>query len=115
MINNEDSDNHILRILGQRIARHRLNQNKTQAALAKEGGISAITLHRIERGESVQLATMIRVLRALKMLENLNTFLPSAPFSPVQLAKMQGKQRKRASSPKNKKSTDDRWQWGDDT
>ena len=44
-----------------------------------------------------RLANFIRVLNALEALDSLDTFLPAPAISPIQLAKLQGKLRQKAS------------------
>jgi len=90
------SDSATLRELGERISQHRLNKNLTQAALAREAGISLSTLSRIESGSSSQFTNLIRVLRALNLLENMESLIPKPDISPIQQVKLQGKTRKRA-------------------
>ena len=84
--------------LGQRLARLRLDQNLSQDDLAREAGVSKRTLHRMEHGHSAQMTNWVRVLRALGALENLEQFLPAPAPSPMQLLRLQGKLRRRASS-----------------
>ena len=111
---NDLSDDAVLREVGNRIAQYRLNQDKTQAALAQEAGVSNRTLTRVEHGHSVQSSSLIRILRALQLLENLNTLIPEPAVSPVQQLKMQGKQRQRASSKPAKSTKEEPWSWGDE-
>lgn len=108
------SDETVLKELGQRIARYRLNQNKTQAALAQEAGVSLRTMARIEHGDSVQMVSMIRVLRALQLIANLDALIPAPALSPLQQLKMQGKQRQRASVGIAEPKADTPWTWGDE-
>ena len=109
----DNSDKATLKELGRRIARYRLNRNLTQSALADDAGISERTLIRLEQGQSSQLLNFIRVLRALDMLENLEALVPEPVVSPIQQVKMQGKRRRRASSPSNKPESTEPWSWGD--
>jgi len=109
----DNSDKATLIELGKRVARHRLNRNLTQSALADEAGISERTMIRLEQGQSSQLLNFIRVLRVLDLLENLEALIPEPPISPIQQVKMQGKRRKRASSPTDKPETKEPWSWGD--
>jgi putative transcriptional regulator len=51
----------------------------------------------IEGGRDSNVATFIRILRALDRLDHLDAFLPESGPSPLQLARMKGKERKRAS------------------
>ncbi len=112
--NNDLSDDAVLKEIGKRITRHRLNQDKTQAALAQEAGVSNRTMMRAEHGHSVQASSLIRILRALQLVENLDTLVPEPAVSPVQQLKLRGKQRQRASSKSAKPKKDAPWSWGDD-
>ena len=113
-LSNDNSDDAVLKEIGNRIAQYRLNQDKTQAALAQEAGVSSRTMTRVERGHSVQSSSLIRILRALKLIENLDRLMPEPVVSPVQQLIMQGKQRKRASSKLEKSPKKDTWSWGDE-
>lgn len=115
--------------LGARLARLRLDQNLSQDDLAREAGVSKRTLHRMEHGHSAQMTNWVRVLRALGALGNLEQFLPAPAPSPMQLLKLQGKLRRRASSsappmpaaPLAPAQVNDRapqpkpWRWGDES
>ncbi len=111
---NDYSDDAVLKEIGNRIAQYRLNQDKTQTALAQEAGISNRTLLRIEHGDSVQASSLIRILRALQLVDNLDALIPEPAVSPVQQLKMQGKQRRRASSRSIKPQKEGAWSWGDE-
>ena len=52
---------------------------------------------RLEDGKGSTLANLVRVLTALDALDSLDLFLPMPPISPIQLAKLRGKERQRAS------------------
>lgn len=108
------SDDVTLREIGSRLAQYRLNRNMTQDTLANEAGVSKRTIIRVEQGHSTQASNLIRILRALKLLGNLEALIPEPAISPIQQAKMQGKKRKRASSPPKKPKSDAPWSWGDD-
>lgn len=108
------SDRAILKELGGRIARYRLNRNLTQAMLAIEAGVSTPTIQRAEQGKSIQVANFIRILRALELLDNLEILLPKPAVSPIQQARMRGKPRQRASSPSRNRDQPPDWSWGDE-
>ena len=91
------SDKAVLILLGERISRQRLNQNITQAELAKRAGMARIVVGRLENGLGCKLENLIRILRALGLIEQLEVFLPEPGLSPIQLAKLKGKKRQRAS------------------
>jgi len=105
------SDDAILAELGQRVARLRLNRNLKQDELALEAGISRKTLSRLENGHPVDTANLIRVLRALGQLAHLDTLLPPAEISPVDLARLQGRQRQRASGVREDSGSTGDWEW----
>lgn len=97
----------VLAELGDRIQRHRLDRNQTQADLATEAGVGEATLRRLEGGESVTLATLIRVLRALDRLSGVDGVLPEPAVSPIELARREGRRRKRASGRTAPEPSDD--------
>lgn len=112
---NSLSDEAVLKELGERIAQHRLNQNKTQVVLAQEAGISHRTMARAEHGESVQASSLIRILRALQLLGSLDMLIPVPVASPLQQLKLQGKRRQRASSQPETLDDQEPWSWGDES
>jgi putative transcriptional regulator len=97
------SNRALLEELGHRIRRARLNRNLTQAELAKQAGISRGALQKAEEGGAMTTETMLNILRGLSLLSQLEQFLPEPPPSPVQLAKLQGEVRQRASGKRKKK------------
>lgn len=97
----------VLAELGGRIQRHRLDRNQTQADLAGEAGVGEATLRRLEGGESVTLANLIRVLRALDHLSGLDEVLPEPIVSPVELARREGQMRQRATGRTDAEPTPD--------
>ncbi len=109
------SDLSILKELGKRMARCRLNLNLTQEALAEQAGVSRPTLARLEQGSSTTLANLIRVLRVLDLVENLEALVPVPPVSPIQQLRMKKKQRSRASSSSSTpRALHTPWTWGDE-
>lgn len=89
------SDQALSAHIGAFVKHHRLNQHKTQDALAHEAGISRSTLSLLERGETVTLATLIQVLRVLDQLHVMDAFDVQPVFSPLALAKAEREQRQR--------------------
>lgn len=106
------SNQSVLKELGLRIARYRLNKNMTQEALAVESGVSKPTIQRAESGSSIQVLKLISILRALNLIQNIENLIPDSPVSPLQQLKMKGKIRQRASS-SHKKNDETDWSWGD--
>ncbi|MEZ6099924.1 MAG: helix-turn-helix transcriptional regulator [Pirellulaceae bacterium] len=108
------SDSAISQELGARLRRFRLNRNFSQVQLATRAGIGRRTLQKVEDGEGATLATLVAILRGLGLLSQLDNFLRRPPPSPVQMARMQGRQRQRASGTRRrKKKVSDDWSWGD--
>jgi transcriptional regulator with XRE-family HTH domain len=91
------SDTALVQFIGRFVKAKRMELNKTQEKLAHAAGISRSTLSLLEKGETVTLATLIQVLRVLDQLPVLQAFAVQQTISPIQLAKLEQKKRKRAS------------------
>ncbi len=113
-VDNTQTDEHILAEIGHRLARRRLEMQLSQAQLAEQSGLSKRTIERIEAGHSAQFLSMIRVLRVLKLLDGLDLLVPDTGPSPLDLLKLKGKTRQRASSSRARKTPASPWQWGDE-
>ena len=110
------SDPAILAEVGRRLRRERLNADLGQAELAAHTGLSRKTVQNAEAGKNPSIETVIRMLRGLNLLHQFDAFLPDPGLSPLQLAKLKGKTRQRASGSRSGTSTtgatkDDDWQW----
>ncbi len=108
------TDEALAQELGARIAAVRLSRNLTQAALAAQAGVSKSTVERLEQGTSAStMAAFLRICRALGLVDRLELMLPEPAPSPVEAAKLQGRQRMRASrrkaAPQN--GPNDGWTW----
>ncbi|HEX5674718.1 MAG TPA: helix-turn-helix transcriptional regulator [Azonexus sp.] len=112
-ISNQVVDEVILRELGERLARVRLERNLTQAGLAEQAGVSKRTVERMEAGGVTQLVNLVRVCRVLDLLERFEALIPEPVASPVAQLKQRGKERKRASSAKATTARAGKWQWDD--
>ncbi len=82
--------------LGERLRTARLNADYTQEDVAHIAGVSRKAVISAEKGRC-QLENFVAILVALKLDNQLNNFLPPPELSPIQLAKLRGKQRQRAS------------------
>jgi len=89
--------------LGERLKQARLNTDLTQAEVASRTGLNRRTILNAEKG-NVQLKNLVAILITLGMVEQINMFLPIQEVSPLQLAKLRGKKRQRASRTQKKKS-----------
>ena len=115
MFKSEASDQSLLDILGERLERRRLGLDLTQADLAREAGVSKRTVERLERGASVQLTNLLRVLRALGLLGGLDHLIPESGPRPLELLQHAGTPRKRARSRnRDEERGDSPWSWDDD-
>jgi transcriptional regulator with XRE-family HTH domain len=113
------TDAAVLAELGRRLERHRLERNWTQAVLAAEAGVGQATVQRAERGESVQMTSMIKLLRALGLLAALDVAIPESIDLPIaQLERDQRKRRRRASGRgrgrKRAEPDEQPWRWGEE-
>lgn len=109
-----DSNNlAIMKEIGERIKRSRLDMQLSQKELAERAGISVRTLSTIENNGDVRLEILIRVLRAMGLIENLNVLLPELEFNPEDY-RMLGKSRQRVSKRKMEQEHNSGWKWGDE-
>ena len=106
---NSMSDKALAEHIGRFVKEKRLELNKTQELLAHSAGISRSTLGLLEKGETVTLATLIQVLRVLDQLHVLDVFTLMPSISPIQLAKLEMKKRKRASGSKSSSTGKSSW------
>ncbi|MES9905005.1 MAG: helix-turn-helix transcriptional regulator [Sedimenticola sp.] len=95
--------------LGKRLKQARLNTNLTQVEVAGLAGVSRKVLLNAEKGK-VQLEALVAIMVALNLTGQLDRFLPKQDISPIQLAKLQGKKRQRASG-RRKMSNEEPPEW----
>tara|TARA_R110000851_G_scaffold4753_4_gene19681 strand:- start:2922 stop:3245 length:324 start_codon:yes stop_codon:yes gene_type:complete len=82
--------------IGDRLKQARLNRDLTQSEVAVLAGVARKTVLNAEKGK-VQLEILIAIMMALDLTDQIDLFLPKQEISPLQLAKLQGKKRQRAS------------------
>lgn len=115
-IDADSSDSSVLREVGERLARTRLERNVSQRALAIEAGVSKATIERLEAGEPVKSTSLVRVLRTLGLLDTLDRLMPEPLPSPVERLRLQGRRRLRAGTPRDghgERGTEP-WRWADE-
>ncbi|WP_417559463.1 helix-turn-helix transcriptional regulator [Marinomonas sp.] len=95
--------------LGERLKQARLNLNLTQSEVAALAGVARKTVLNAEKGK-VQLEVFVAIMIALNLTDQLNLFLPKQEISPLQLAKLEGKKRQRASGV-HRKNNKGRLEW----
>ena len=112
------TDAAVLAEIGRRLARHRLERNWTQAELAAAAGIGQATVQRAERGASVQMTSMIKLLRTLGLLGGLDAAVPESIELPIaQLEREQRKRRRRARGGRGDppaEVSEQPWRWGEE-
>ncbi|NOR36643.1 MAG: helix-turn-helix domain-containing protein [Woeseiaceae bacterium] len=101
----------VTKALLERIEEIRLSRNVTQAALAKEAGVSRSTITRLAHGQSISVDSFVRVMQALGLADHLAALLPNPNVRPVERIRLDGAERRRASS--RRKVAED-WTWGDE-
>lgn len=91
------SEKAALKEVGRRLQVQRLNLNWPQETLARKAGVSRRALQNLESGRGCTLLLFIRLLCALGKLDQLDALFPEPGVSPIQLAKLKGRERLRAS------------------
>ena len=97
MLSKSDSPKYIAEEFGRRLKRLRLNKSLRQIDVAEHSGLSRKIIINAESG-NVTLENLIQILYSLNALDHLNSFLPEPPLSPIQLLKLKGKVRQKASN-----------------
>lgn len=95
------TDDMIIKAIGEYIRSIRLDRNLTQEQLGDRAGVHRTTIRDLELGKRSTLLTLIQVLRSLDQLQTLKNFKVSKELSPLELAKLEIKERKRASGSKS--------------
>ena len=85
----------VLDELGMRIRRERIAHGLKQKELAAKAAVSVDTLSALENGRPVTTQTLAQVLRALGFGEALVDVLPPPVVSPIDMQKLEGKERQR--------------------
>ena len=101
----------VLTELGRRISRRRLDLGMTQAAAAGEAGLSKRTVEHIESGDDIRVTSLIRYLNVLDLIDGLNSIVPETGPRPMEVLRMKGMERQRASSKQSEKLKKE-WHWG---
>ena len=105
------SDNAIIGAIGEFIKQKRLQENKSQALLAKEAGLNRSTLVQIENGGSITLSSLIQILRVLNLLHLLDIFTIEDKISPIEYARLKEKKRLRAGKKSTESNSNDDIGW----
>jgi len=97
-----NTDRAILEIIGNFFKDTRIDQNISQQELADATGLNRSTILQVERGLGGNLLTVILMLRGLKKTHLLDIFRLEKQVSPLQLAQIELKKRKRVSKTSKK-------------
>ena len=104
------TDDMVIKSIGEYVRSVRLERNLTQEQLGERAGVHRTTIRDLELGKRSTLLTLIQVLRSLDQLQTLKNFKVSKELSPLELAKLEIKERKRASGSKtDQKSKNSDW------
>lgn len=95
MISLDHTSCDIAQIVGERLKLARLNKNMKQEDLARITGLSRKVISAAEKGR-LTIETLASIMIALGKSQAFDALLPELPPSPIQLLKLKGKQRKRA-------------------
>ena len=95
------TDDRIIKAIGEYIRSVRLERNLTQEQLGDRAGVHRTTIRDLELGKRSTLLTLIQVLRSLDQLQTLKNFKVSKELSPLELAKLEINERKRARGSKS--------------
>jgi transcriptional regulator with XRE-family HTH domain len=108
------TDEALLKLIGERLARVRLARNLTQGQLAEQAGLGLRTIQRLEQGAAAtQLSGFVRVCRVLGLVEHFEMLIPEPTASPMAQLQQQGRKRKRATGKKVAEGKPKKWTWGE--
>ena len=91
------SDRAVLEELGERIHRCRLDNDISQEDVARRAGVGRNVVQNIESGKIYTIMGFIRILRVLGLIEELDRLFPDVGPNPLDLVRLKGHQRQRAS------------------
>ena len=80
------SDKVLLKEIGQKIKRLRLDAHLSQKALAARCGVSDFSISQIENGSNTSMLTLLMILRALNALNLLYLFFEEEQINPIAMA-----------------------------
>ncbi|TKC59154.1 helix-turn-helix transcriptional regulator [Pedobacter hiemivivus] len=106
---NAKSDLEYLSQIGEFLKGTRLELDLTQNVVAERAGVDRTTLIKAERGDSINLLSLIQILRALGKLRVLENMKFTRQVSPIKMAELSMKKKRRASGnkpPEDKSQSD---------
>lgn len=109
-MNEADAPAALAAIIGERLKVARLNRNLSQSVIATMIGVDRKTVMNAEKGKT-DLENLIAILMVLGKADQIDLLLAPQEISPIQLSKLQGKQRQRASGQQIQKNDQDGPSW----
>ncbi len=108
------SDRVLLKEIGQKVKRLRLEANISQKTLAERCGLSDFSISQFENGKNISLLSLLMILRSLNALNMLYQFFEEEQLDPIAMADYlkSHPQPKRASASKssnNKIKSESEW------
>lgn len=97
------SDLGFLAQVGEFLRESRLELDFTQNEVARDAGVDRTTLIKAEKGEPVNLLSLIRILRVLNKLDVLESMKFNRQISPIKMAELAEKGKKKAGGVKMRK------------
>ncbi|NQW29773.1 MAG: helix-turn-helix transcriptional regulator [Ignavibacteria bacterium] len=108
------ADREILKEIGKRLSRFRIQRALTQEELASRSGVSKSSIERLESGKACQLSTLIKILRELQLLDNLDKLIPEQQPTPMDYLRQIKTDRQRVTYKYSElREPTPKWEWGD--
>lgn len=114
VITSFSTNEQVLREVGARVRRIRIDKPLTQEELAVRAGVSLSVVARLERGGDVRLGSVVSVLRALGLLANMDGLLPYASIRPLDVIELGHARQRAVSSARKSSEASQGWKWGDE-
>ena len=80
------SDRVLLKEIGQKVKRLRLEANISQKVLAERCGLSDFSISQFENGKNISLLSLLMILRSLNALNMLYQFFEEEQLDPIAMA-----------------------------
>ena len=96
--------------LGQKIKAYRIMKEMSQQDLEDKTGVSIRSISRVERGESMQLDTLFKILLALDLGDNIDLLVPDQTKRPSYYLEKKDNKPRRV----RKKTEEKAFKWGDE-
>ncbi len=110
-ITGNESEQFILKEIGERIKQQRIAMNITQAELSQICGVSLSTVQRIENGVDSKFSNYIKILSSLNISANFDILIPEPqPNLKDYFEEKPARQRAKSAKVKSKST----WVWGED-